>query len=47
VVLAAGYRSHHSLLETITTALTATVVFALAAGRPRNGASLNNHQALD
>jgi divalent metal cation (Fe/Co/Zn/Cd) transporter len=42
VVLAVGYRSHHSLLGIIWTALTAAVMFTLAAGKARTGALLNN-----
>lgn len=42
VVLAVGYRSRHSLLGIIWTALTAVVMFALAAGKARTGAALNN-----
>jgi hypothetical protein len=42
VVLAVGYRSHHSLLGIIWTALTAAVMFALAAGKARTGALLTN-----
>ena len=42
VVLAAGYRSHHSLLGIGWTALTAAVMFALAAGKARTGAALDN-----
>ena len=42
VVLAVGYRSHHSPLGIIWTALTAAVMFTLAAGKARTGASLSN-----
>ena len=42
VVLAVGYRSHHNLLGIIWTALTAAVMFALAAAKARTGALLNN-----
>ena len=37
VVLAVGYRSHHNLLGIIWTALTAAVMFALAAAKARTG----------
>ena len=42
VLLAVGYRSHHSLLGIIWPALTAAVMFALAAGKTRTGAALDN-----
>ena len=42
VVLAIGYRSHHSPLGIIWTALTAAIMFALAAGKARTGAALDN-----
>jgi len=42
VVLAVDYRSHHSLLGIIWTALTAAVMFALAAGKARTGVALDN-----
>jgi divalent metal cation (Fe/Co/Zn/Cd) transporter len=42
LVLAAGYRPHHSLLGITWTAVTAVVMFALAAGKARTGAALGN-----
>jgi divalent metal cation (Fe/Co/Zn/Cd) transporter len=42
VVLAAGYRPRHSLPGIIWTALTAAVMFALAAGKARTGRALGN-----
>jgi divalent metal cation (Fe/Co/Zn/Cd) transporter len=42
IVLLTGFRSHHSTLGIIWTALTAVVMFALAAGKSRTGAALNN-----
>jgi divalent metal cation (Fe/Co/Zn/Cd) transporter len=42
IVLIAGYRSHHSVLGIVWTALTAAVMFALAAGKARTGAALDN-----
>ena len=42
VVLAIGFRSHHSPLGIIWTALTAATMFALAAGKARTGAALDN-----
>jgi divalent metal cation (Fe/Co/Zn/Cd) transporter len=42
LVLAIGYRSHHSLLGIVWTALTAAVMFALAAGKAHTGAVLDN-----
>jgi divalent metal cation (Fe/Co/Zn/Cd) transporter len=42
VVLAAGYRPRHSLPGIIWTAVTAVVMFALAAGKARTGAALDN-----
>ena len=41
-VLAAGYRPHHSPLGIGWTAVTAAVMFALAAGKARTGAALSN-----
>jgi divalent metal cation (Fe/Co/Zn/Cd) transporter len=41
-VLAAGFRPHHSELGIAWTALTAAVMFALAAGKARTGAALHN-----
>lgn len=41
-VLAAGYRPHHSPLGIGWTAVTAAVMFALAAGKARTGTALNN-----
>jgi divalent metal cation (Fe/Co/Zn/Cd) transporter len=42
IVLIAGYRSHHSVLGIVWTALTVAVMFALAAGKARTGAALDN-----
>jgi divalent metal cation (Fe/Co/Zn/Cd) transporter len=42
VVLAVGYHPRHSLLGIIWTAVTAVVMFALAAGKARAGAALGN-----
>ena len=42
VVLVVGYRPHHSVLGMIWTAITAAVMFALAAGKARTGAALDN-----
>jgi divalent metal cation (Fe/Co/Zn/Cd) transporter len=42
VVLIARYHPHHSLLGIVWTALTAAVMFALAAGKARVGAALDN-----
>jgi divalent metal cation (Fe/Co/Zn/Cd) transporter len=42
VVLATGYHPRHSVLGIIWTALTAAVMFALAAGKARTGATLGN-----
>lgn len=42
VVLAAGYRPGHSLPGIAWTALTAAVMFALAAGKARTGRALGN-----
>ncbi len=41
-VLAAGFRPHHSPLGVAWTAVTAAVMFALAAGKARTGAALDN-----
>jgi divalent metal cation (Fe/Co/Zn/Cd) transporter len=41
-VLAAGFHPHHSLLGIGWTAVTAVVMFALAAGKARTGRALNN-----
>lgn len=41
-VLAAGFRPHHSPLGIVWTAVTAAVMFALAAGKARTGAALDN-----
>lgn len=41
-VLAAGFRPHHSSLGIAWTAVTAAVMFALAAGKARTGAALGN-----
>jgi divalent metal cation (Fe/Co/Zn/Cd) transporter len=42
VVLAAGYQPRHSVPGIVWTALTAVVMFALAAGKARTGAALDN-----
>jgi divalent metal cation (Fe/Co/Zn/Cd) transporter len=42
VVLAAGYQSRHSLTGIVWTAVTAVVMFALAAGKARTGRALGN-----
>ena len=42
VVLAIGYHPRHSLLGIIWTAVTAAVMFALAAGKARTGRALDN-----
>ena len=42
VVLATGYHPHHSLLGIIWTAVTAAVMFALAAGKTHTGRALGN-----
>lgn len=42
VVLASGFRPHHSILGIVWTALTAVAMFVLAAGKARTGAALNN-----
>ncbi len=42
VVLASGYHPRHSVLGIIWTAVTAAVMFALAAGKARTGAALDN-----
>jgi len=42
VVLAVGFRSHHSPLGIVWTAVTAFTMFALATGKARVGAALNN-----
>jgi divalent metal cation (Fe/Co/Zn/Cd) transporter len=41
-VLAAGFRPHHSPLGIAWTAVTAAVMFVLAAGKARTGAALDN-----
>lgn len=41
-VLAVGYHPHHSPLGIVWTAVTACVMFALAAGKARTGAALDN-----
>ncbi|MEV6013551.1 cation transporter [Streptomyces sp. NPDC051976] len=41
-VLAAGHHPHHSRLGIVWTAVTAAVMFALAAGKARTGAALDN-----
>ena len=42
MVLAAGYHPHHSVPGIVWTAVTAAVMFALAAGKARTGAALDN-----
>lgn len=42
LVLVAGFHPHHSLLGIIWTAITAVAMFALAAGKARTGAALDN-----
>jgi divalent metal cation (Fe/Co/Zn/Cd) transporter len=42
VVLAGGYYPHHSVAGIIWTAVTAAVMFALAAGKARTGRALGN-----
>jgi divalent metal cation (Fe/Co/Zn/Cd) transporter len=42
VVLVAGYRPRHSVTGIIWTAMTAAVMFALAAGKARTGRALDN-----
>jgi divalent metal cation (Fe/Co/Zn/Cd) transporter len=42
VVLASGYHPRHSVLGIIWTAVTAAAMFALAAGKTRTGAALDN-----
>jgi divalent metal cation (Fe/Co/Zn/Cd) transporter len=42
VVLAIGYHPHHSVLGIVWTAITALVMFALAAGKARVGQALGN-----
>jgi hypothetical protein len=42
VVLATGYRAGHSVPGIAWTAVTAAVMFALAAGKTRTGAALGN-----
>ncbi|MDQ2729195.1 MAG: cation transporter [Actinomycetota bacterium] len=42
IVLAAGYHPRHSTLGTAWTTVTAAVMFALAAGKTRTGAALDN-----
>jgi divalent metal cation (Fe/Co/Zn/Cd) transporter len=41
-VIAAGFRPHHSPLGIAWTAVTAAAMFALAAGKARTGAALDN-----
>ncbi len=41
-VIAVGFRPHHSPLGIVWTAVTAAVMFALAAGKARTGAALGN-----
>jgi divalent metal cation (Fe/Co/Zn/Cd) transporter len=42
VVLAVGYHPHHSVPGIVSTAVTAAVMFVLAAGKARTGAALDN-----
>ncbi|WP_280688541.1 cation transporter [Kitasatospora sp. GAS204B] len=42
LVLVTGFRPHHSPLGVVWTAVTAGVMFALAAGKARTGAALDN-----
>jgi divalent metal cation (Fe/Co/Zn/Cd) transporter len=42
LVLAARFHPHHSVLGIVWTAVTATAMFALAAGKARTGAALDN-----
>jgi divalent metal cation (Fe/Co/Zn/Cd) transporter len=42
VVLATGYRPHHSVLGIIWTAVTAAAMFTLAAAKARTGQALDN-----
>lgn len=42
IVLAIGYHPHHSIAGIVWTAFTAAAMFALAAGKARTGAALNN-----
>ena len=42
LVIATGFRPHHSQLGIAWTAITAAVMFALAAGKARTGAALEN-----
>jgi divalent metal cation (Fe/Co/Zn/Cd) transporter len=42
IVLAVGYHSHHSTLGIVWSAVTAAVMFALANGKARTGAALDN-----
>jgi divalent metal cation (Fe/Co/Zn/Cd) transporter len=42
LVLVTGFRPHHSALGIVWTAVTAVAMFALAAGKARTGAALNN-----
>lgn len=42
IVLASGFRPHHSILGIVWTSLTAVAMFALAAGKARTGAALDN-----
>jgi divalent metal cation (Fe/Co/Zn/Cd) transporter len=42
VVLASGFRPHHSAAGIVWTAITAVVMFALAAGKARTGRALDN-----
>jgi len=42
IVLAVGFRPHHSAIGIVWTALTAVAMFALASGKAKVGARLNN-----
>jgi divalent metal cation (Fe/Co/Zn/Cd) transporter len=42
IVLAAGFRPHHSSVGIAWTAVTAVVMFALAAGKAKTGQALSN-----
>ena len=46
VVLAIGYRPHHSVPGIIWTAATAAVMFALAAGKARTGQALGDRKSV-
>jgi divalent metal cation (Fe/Co/Zn/Cd) transporter len=42
IVLTTGHHAHHSTLGIVWTAITAAVMFTLAAGKARTGTALNN-----